>query len=128
VEGELQEGEYRRRPRCVPRSVVLSGKGRFRTHPEFAHNCGAVESYIGGVFMRSTYRFFALMLLIGALAGSPAYGQGGATGAISGSVVDTSGGSGAGADMQIIDTRTGVVVRRLPKGADGSFVVILVPA
>ena len=67
------------------------------------------------------------MLLIGALAGSPAYGQGGATGAISGSVVDTSGGSVAGADVQIIDTRTEVVVRKLSTGSDGSFVVTLLP-
>ena len=78
--------------------------------------------------MRSTYRFFfASMLLIGALAGSRAYGQGGATGAISGSVVDTSGASVAGADAQIIDTRTEVAVRRLPTGSDGSFVATLLP-
>src|SRR6266851_3920848 len=76
--------------------------------------------------MRSTYGFFfASMLLIGALADSRAYGQGGATGAISGGVVDTSGGSVAGADVQIIDTRTEVVVRKLPTGSDGSFVATL---
>ncbi len=67
------------------------------------------------------------MLLIGLLAGSGAYGQGGATGAISGSVVDTTGGSVAGADVQIIDTRTEVVVRKLPTGSDGSFVATLLP-
>jgi hypothetical protein len=78
--------------------------------------------------MRSTYRFFfASMLLIGALTGSRAHGQGGATGAINGSVVDTSGGSVGGADVQIIDTRTDVVVRKLPTGSDGSFVATLLP-
>src|SRR5437588_7848410 len=56
-----------------------------------------------------------------------AYGQGGATGAISGTVVETGGGSVAGADVQIIDTRTDVVVRKLPTGSDGSFVVPLLP-
>ncbi|HVH70454.1 MAG TPA: carboxypeptidase-like regulatory domain-containing protein, partial [Candidatus Dormibacteraeota bacterium] len=59
--------------------------------------------------------------------GKGAYGQGGATGAISGSVVDTSGGSVAGADVQIIDTRTEAVVRKLPVGSDGSFLVPLLP-
>jgi Carboxypeptidase regulatory-like domain/TonB dependent receptor len=78
--------------------------------------------------MRSTYGFFfAALMLIGLLAGSRAYGQGGATGAISGSVVDTSGGSVAGADVQIIDTRTEVVARKLPTGSDGSFVATLLP-
>jgi hypothetical protein len=78
--------------------------------------------------MRSSYRFFfAALLLIGLLTGSRAYGQGGATGAISGSVVDTSGGSVAGADVQIIDTRTEVVVRKLPTDSDGSFVATLLP-
>src|SRR5713226_2798914 len=80
--------------------------------------------------MRSTYRFsffFTSVLLFALLTGSLAYGQGGATGAISGSVVDTSGGSVAGADVQIIDTRTEVVVRKLPTGSDGSFVVPLLP-
>src|SRR5205823_12018309 len=61
------------------------------------------------------------------LVGQVAYGQGGATGAITGSVVDASGGSVAGADVQIIDTRTDVVVRKLPTGSDGSFVVPLLP-
>jgi carboxypeptidase family protein len=78
--------------------------------------------------MPSTYRFFfAAVLLASLLAGSRAYGQGGATGAISGNVVDTSGGAVAGADVQIIDTRTEVVVRKLPTGSDGSFVVPLLP-
>lgn len=78
--------------------------------------------------MRGVYRvLFGAVLLFGSLLGSRAYGQGGATGAISGSVTDTTGGSVAGADVQIIDTRTEVVVRKLPTGTDGSFVATLLP-
>lgn len=66
-------------------------------------------------------------MVIGPLCGGRAYGQGGATGAISGTVVDTSGGSVAGADVQIINTSTEVVVRKLPTASDGSFVVPLLP-
>lgn len=78
--------------------------------------------------MRSLYRvLYAAVLLIGLLGFQQAYGQGGATGAISGSVVDTTGGSVAGADVQIIDTRTELVVRKLPTGSDGSFVATLLP-
>lgn len=80
---------------------------------------------MGGV-MRSLYRvLYAAVLLFGLLGSQQAYGQGGATGAISGSVVDTTGGSVAGADVQIIDTRTELVVRKLPTGSDGSFVATL---
>ena len=78
--------------------------------------------------MRGIHRFlFAVFLLIETLTGAHAYGQGGATGAISGIVVDASGGSVPGAEVQIIDTRTEVVVRKLPTGADGSFVATLLP-
>jgi hypothetical protein len=78
--------------------------------------------------MQRIHRFlFALSLLAGLLAGARAYGQGGATGAISGMVVDTSGGFVAGADVQIIDSRTGALVRKLPTGSDGSFVATLLP-
>jgi hypothetical protein len=61
------------------------------------------------------------------LCGARTYGQGGATGAISGVVVDTTGGSVGGAEVQIIDTRTEQLVRRLPTGSDGSFVAALLP-
>jgi hypothetical protein len=70
---------------------------------------------------------FAALLLIGFLTGGRTYGQGGATGAINGVVADTSGGSVAGAEVQIIDTRTGALVRKLPTGSDGSFVATLLP-
>jgi hypothetical protein len=78
--------------------------------------------------MRRIHRFmFAASLLIGSLTGARAYGQGGATGAISGMVVDTSGGYVASAEVQIIDTRMGVLVRKLPTGSDGTFVATLLP-
>jgi hypothetical protein len=78
--------------------------------------------------MRSNSRIvFLLMLVAGMLKGPAAFGQGGATGAISGVVQDTSGGSVAGADVQIIDARTEVLVRKLPTGSDGSFVATLLP-
>ena len=78
--------------------------------------------------MRIVYRVLSTAaFLMALLAARSAYGQGGATGAISGTVVDTSGGSVAGADVQIIDTRTETVVRKLPAGSDGSFVAPLLP-
>src|SRR5438105_4981821 len=78
--------------------------------------------------MRIVYRAFSIAIMVVLLLRSKGvYGQGGATGAISGSVVDTSGGSVAGADVQIIDTRTEVVVRKLPTSSDGSFVTQLLP-
>lgn len=80
--------------------------------------------------MHSVSRVLSAAILAGLLlllAGKAVYGQGGATGAISGNVVDASGGSVAGADVQIIDTRTEVVVRKLPTASDGSFVVPLLP-
>ena len=78
--------------------------------------------------MRIVYRMFLIATLVAILSGSEdAFGQGGATGAISGNVVDTSGGSVAGADVQVIDARTGTVVRKLPASSDGSFVVPLLP-
>ena len=78
--------------------------------------------------MRIVHRTLSTAALMIALLGAPrTYGQGGATGALSGIVVDTTGGSVAGADVQIIDTRTEVVARKLPTGSDGSFVVPLLP-
>jgi hypothetical protein len=78
--------------------------------------------------MRGIHKFlFVVLLLTGFLTGTRAYGQGGATGAISGAVADTSGGSVAGADVQIIDTRTEALARKLTTSADGSFVAALLP-
>src|SRR5216684_312633 len=78
--------------------------------------------------MRGIHEFiFAMLLLTGFLGGTRAFGQGGATGAISGVVADTGGGSVAGADVQIIDTRTETLARKLTAGSDGSFVATLLP-
>ena len=76
--------------------------------------------------MRGIHKFIvAVLLLSGVLGGTRAYGQGGATGAISGVVADTGGGSVAGADVQIIDTRTETLARKLTTASDGSFVATL---
>ncbi len=78
--------------------------------------------------MRGIHKFMlAMLLLLGVLGGTRAYGQGGATGAISGVVADTGGGSVAGADVQIIDTRTETLARKLTTASDGSFVATLLP-
>src|SRR5579859_2872096 len=69
------------------------------------------------------FLFSAVLLL----SGNPAFSQGGATGAISGQVVDSSGSSVADADVQIINTATETVVRKLPTGIDGTFVATLLP-
>jgi hypothetical protein len=53
--------------------------------------------------------------------------QGGATGAISGTVVDSSGASVADAEVQIINTATEAIVRKIPTAADGGFVATLLP-
>ena len=61
------------------------------------------------------------------MGGKPVFGQGGATGAISGTIVDVNGGAVAGADVQIINTATDELVRRLTSGADGTFEAVLLP-
>ena len=93
----------------------------------FAHDRGAVQSYSLGVFMRGIFRFTAAILVLAGLMSSGAYGQGGATGAISGVVVDTSGGSVANAEVQIINTRTESLARKVSTNADGVFVAPLLP-
>lgn len=78
--------------------------------------------------MRAIHRLLtAVLVLVGTLTSTCAYGQGGATGAISGTVVDTSGGSVAEAEVQIIDTRTESLARKVSTNADGAFVAPLLP-
>src|SRR2546425_2415565 len=78
--------------------------------------------------MRGIHRLLAVVLvLVGILTSTCAYGQGGATGAIIDAVVDTSGGSVAAAEVQIIDTRTESLARKVSTNADGSFVAPLLP-
>src|SRR5713226_6908203 len=69
----------------------------------------------------------AVLLLAAAFAAKNAYGQGGATGAISGTVVDGSGAAVAEADVQVIDTRTDTLARKLATNTDGEFFVTLLP-
>jgi hypothetical protein len=80
-----------------------------------------------GVFMRGIHRLIAAVLVLVGILVPRAYGQGGATGAISGTVVDTSGGSVAEAEVQIIDTRTESLARKVTTNADGAFVAPLLP-
>lgn len=68
-----------------------------------------------------------IALLAGLLSGVRANAQGGATGAIGGAVVDTTGGAISGAEVQIINTSTESVVRKLPTNTDGEFVAPLLP-
>jgi hypothetical protein len=78
--------------------------------------------------MRNISRLvFILTFIFAVLSDTLAYGQGGATGAINGVVVDTTGGSVAAAEVQIIDTRTESMVRKVSTNADGSFVAPLLP-
>src|SRR5216683_8436452 len=89
-----------------------------------------VKSYVGGKTMHrgSKYLLGVFLLAIFSLSsGRVLYGQGGATGAISGQVVDSSGSSVADAEVQIINTATETVVRKLPTGVDGTFVAALLP-
>ena len=78
--------------------------------------------------MRGIHRLLlAAVFLAGLLAGVRTYGQGGATGAISGVVIDTSGAAVDGAEVQIIDTRTEALARRVATNADGAFTITLLP-
>jgi hypothetical protein len=78
--------------------------------------------------MRGIFRLLlAAVFLTGALAGFRTYGQGGATGAIDGLVLDTSGAAVDGAEVQVIDTRTESLVRKVKTNADGAFIVTLLP-
>ena len=68
-----------------------------------------------------------LIALLDLGAGSALYGQGGATGAISGLVMDSSGSSIADAEVQIINSGTETLVRKLPTTSEGTFVATLLP-
>ena len=77
--------------------------------------------------MRGIFGSIFILFILGALLSPFAYAQGGATGAISGSVVDVSGGAVADAEVQIINTSTDVLVRKLTTATDGSFTATLLP-
>src|SRR5262249_30677349 len=59
--------------------------------------------------------------------GAVAHAQGGATGAISGAVLDSSGSVIADAEVQVINSATQTIVRKIPTATDGSFVPPLFP-
>jgi hypothetical protein len=79
--------------------------------------------------MRVVHKFGAalLLLLVSLLLTPGAYPQGGATGAIAGSVLDTTGAAISGAEVQIVNTGTESLVRKLSTNADGEFVAPLLP-
>ena len=77
--------------------------------------------------MRGVYKFAVVVFLLAGFLGGRVYGQGGATGAISGVVVDTSGASIADAEVQIMDSRTDTLARKITAGSDGTFTVTLLP-
>jgi hypothetical protein len=78
--------------------------------------------------MRFLFRAVVSFVFLSALLfAGRAFAQGGATGAISGQVVDSTGSSVADAEVQIIDTRTQALVRKMPTATDGSFVATLMP-
>ena len=78
--------------------------------------------------MRGIHKLLlAAVFLAIALSGARTYGQGGATGAISGVVVDTSGAAIESAEVQIIDTRTEALARKVATNVDGTFTVTLLP-
>jgi len=76
---------------------------------------------------KSTKMLIFFGLILGLLGRTAVFGQGGATGAISGAVADVSGGAVAGADVQIINSATDTLVRRVTSGTDGTFEVTLLP-
>jgi len=71
--------------------------------------------------------FFGVLAASGLLGMQRTFGQGGASGAISGTVLDVNGGAVGSADVQIINSATDILVRRLPTAVDGSFVATLMP-
>src|SRR5262249_45489307 len=77
--------------------------------------------------MRSIHRLCVLVLMSVTLFAARAHAQGGATGAISGAVVDTTGAAVSGAEVQIINSGTETLVRKVPVNADGEFFATLLP-
>ena len=78
--------------------------------------------------MRGFVRILFILLIVSVVwRPEAAFGQGGATGAISGVVQDGSGAPVADGDVQIFNSATDVLVRRLNTAPDGSFVTTLLP-
>src|SRR5262245_61595408 len=68
-----------------------------------------------------------LLTILGLFSCRSGNAQGGATGAISGVVLDSSGSSVAEAEVQLLNSATETLVRKIPTGVDGSFVAALLP-
>src|ERR1700675_5220049 len=92
-----------------------------------SHSTSGAVLILRGFPMRSVYKFVVVVFLLTGFLGGRVYGQGGATGAISGVVVDTSGASIADAEVQIMDSRTDTLARKVTAGPDGAFTVTLLP-
>jgi len=70
---------------------------------------------------------FIVLSWIAFLLTSPAFGQGGATGAITGTVQDPSGAVVANAEVRITNQDTNVLDRTVTSGPDGTFIAPLLP-
>jgi hypothetical protein len=77
--------------------------------------------------MRNVFKFVVVVFLLTGFMAGRVCAQGGATGAISGVVVDSSGASIADAEVQIIDSRTDSLARKVSAASDGAFAVTLLP-
>jgi hypothetical protein len=77
--------------------------------------------------MKRRARVLTLLAFLVMLVPSPIWGQGGQTGAIDGAVSDPSGASVPNASVNIVDEATGVSVRTLSTGRDGTFLGGLLP-
>src|SRR5256885_13103599 len=104
-------------------------RARLPTRGVGVNRVGSSEASLLGEIMQRFLKIslgivFSFAVVLGA---GNAYGQGGATGAISGAVLDSGGGSVAGADVQIINTATDTVTRKVATGTDGTFVAPLLP-
>src|ERR1700730_15999724 len=77
--------------------------------------------------MRGAYRVAVVVFLLAGLLAGQVHGQCRTSGAISGIVGDTSGASIAETEVQIIDSRTETLARKITAGPDGSFTVTLLP-
>src|SRR5260370_7127321 len=95
------------------------------------HNCGGAlpYSFSLGEPMRVVHKFGAalLLLLASLLSAAGSYPQGGAAGDIACSVLYTTGAAISAAEVQIVNTGTESLARKLSTNADGEFVAPLLP-
>ena len=77
--------------------------------------------------LRNVVRTILALSLLAFAASGLLWAQGGPTGAISGTVTDSSGAAVPGASIQIVDSTTGQVARRVTTTATGGFSATLLP-